>query len=71
MMRDQHTNEEGERTEGPATAAGDAIARLAAEGRLVRAPNRNLGDLPPPKPQRADGSPTLSELLQELRADRV
>jgi hypothetical protein len=74
MARDQHTNAEGDRTERhttPAAPVGHAIARLADEGRLVRAPSRNLGDVPPPKPPRADGSPTLSELLHELRADRV
>ena len=54
----------------PVTSAGSALARLAAQGRLAQTGKRNLGELPPPAPARPGERP-LSEILDELREDRI
>jgi hypothetical protein len=42
---------------------------LVAQGRIARLAQGNLADLGPPPP-RAEGEPSLSEILDELREDR-
>jgi len=44
------------------------MGRLLLSGRVMRPATRSLGDLPPPL--RLDLKATLSEILQEQRADR-
>ena len=46
------------------------VARLAREGRIARVGTGNLADLPPPLPAPAGERP-LSEILDELREDKV
>lgn len=48
----------------------DVIARLSREGRIARAATGNLADLPPPPPG-PPGEKSLSEILQELREDKI
>ena len=52
------------------SAAGDVIARLVREGRIVRVGRGNLADLgmPPPAP---GGAMSISDALQELREDTI
>ena len=54
----------------PLAPANDALARLAAEGRLAQIGRGNLSDLGPPPPP-APGARPLSEILDELREDRI
>jgi prevent-host-death family protein len=51
-------------------AEDDVIARLARQGRIARVATRNLADLPPPPPTPPEARP-LSEILDELREDRI
>jgi prevent-host-death family protein len=53
----------------PLPPANSALARLVAQGRIARLAQGNLADLGPPPP-RAEGEPSLSEILDELREDR-
>lgn len=53
----------------PLGAEEDPIARLAAEGRIVRRSTRDLLDVKP-LPRRKGDRP-LSEILEELREDTV
>lgn len=46
------------------------IARLVAEGRIVRVGKGSLADLPPPPP-RPPGMPSPSRILDELREDTI
>lgn len=46
------------------------IARLVREGRVARVGVGNLADLPPPPPV-PPGSRPLSEILDELREDKI
>lgn len=48
----------------------DVIARLVREGRIARVATRDLADLPPPLPPRP-GSRPLSDVLDELREDKI
>jgi prevent-host-death family protein len=52
----------------PLPEAMTPLGRLLLSGRVLRAATRNLADLPPPL--RLDLKPTLSEILQQQRADR-
>lgn len=52
----------------PLVAADDPVARLVAAG-AVRAPSRRAADLPPP--MSLEGEEALSEVLDDLRRDRV
>jgi prevent-host-death family protein len=52
------------------TAEDDVIARLVRQGRIARVATRSLADLPPPLPPRP-GSRPLSEVLDELREDKI
>jgi prevent-host-death family protein len=52
----------------PLAAAPTVLTRLVAEGRAT-APTRSLGELPPPRHVRLDRP--LSELLDELRGERL
>lgn len=54
----------------PLTSANSALARLAAQGRLAQIGKGNLSELPPPPPARPGERP-LSEILDELREDRI
>lgn len=54
----------------PLRGEADPIARLEAEGRIVRRATRSVSDLPPPLEPRPGERP-LSELLDELREDRL
>ncbi len=51
-------------------AAGGVIARLLAEGRIARVGRGNLADLGPPPPA-PPGARPLSEILEELREDKI
>jgi prevent-host-death family protein len=53
----------------PLPKQGGLIDRLIAEGRAKPATG-NIADLPTPRPL-PPGSPSLSEILDELREDRV
>lgn len=46
------------------------IARLRREGRIARIATRDLADLPPPA-QAPPGAPPLSEILDELREEKI
>lgn len=48
----------------------DVIARLVREGRVVQVGRGSLADLPPPPPA-PPGSRPLSEVLDELREDKI
>lgn len=48
----------------------DVISRLVREGRIARVGSGSLADLPPPPPARPGARP-LSEILDELREDKV
>ena len=48
----------------------DVITRLAREGRIARIGRGSLADLPPPLPA-PPGSRPLSEILDELREDKI
>lgn len=48
----------------------DVISRLEADGRIVRRARRDLSDLGP-VPKRPPGARPLSEVLDELREDRI
>ena len=51
----------------PVPERGSPAARLAAEGRLTRA-TRDLAALgPPPRVRLAAGTPSLSEILRQMR----
>lgn len=52
----------------PLPEAMTPLGRLVLEGRVLRPATRSLADLPPP--MRFDLKPTLSEILQQQRADR-
>ena len=54
----------------PPPPVDDPIARLVAEGRIVRQATRSFADLPPPiKP--SPGARPMSEILDEIREDRI
>ena len=53
----------------PLPEEDDILEHLIAIGEATRAEG-NLLDLPPPEPSRIPGPP-LSEILDELRADRI
>ncbi|MCP9485453.1 MAG: type II toxin-antitoxin system prevent-host-death family antitoxin [Gaiellaceae bacterium MAG52_C11] len=48
----------------------DVIARLVRHGRIARVGRGSLADLPPPPPA-PPGTRPLSEILDELREDKV
>lgn len=52
-------------------ARGGAIARLAAQGRLVRAGREPLSALTVPEPHPYGGSISVSEALEQVREDRL
>jgi prevent-host-death family protein len=54
----------------PLPKGGDPIARLEAQGRIARRATRRISDLPPPL-EPAPGARPLSEILEELREDRL
>lgn len=54
----------------PIPPASDVMARLLREGRIARVGRGNLADLPPPLPA-PPGSRPLSEILDELRGDKI
>jgi len=53
----------------PLAPENDLIARLVAEGQIVRVASGNLADLEPPPPSK--GGSSISEALQELREDKI
>ena len=53
----------------PATEEMSVLDRMVAEGRAI-APTGSLRDLPPPRPL-PPGSPSVQEILDEIRADRL
>jgi prevent-host-death family protein len=53
----------------PATEEMSVLDRMVAEGRAI-APTGSLRNLPPPKPL-PEGSPSIQEVLDEVRADRL
>lgn len=48
----------------------DVISRLVREGRIARVGIGSLADLPPP-PAASPGARPLSEILDELREDKI
>jgi len=54
----------------PLPPTNDALARLVAEGRIARVGRGNLADLGPPPPA-PPGARPLSEVLDELREDKI
>ena len=54
----------------PLPTVDDVIDRLARAGRIVKMGTGNLADLPPPRPRR-EGEPSISDVLQELREDKI
>ncbi len=54
----------------PLSPKNDALARLVAQGRIARVGRGNLADLDPP-PAAPAGAKPLSEVLDELREDRI
>ena len=55
---------------GPLAGADDVVARLARAGRIARMGSGSLASLPSPPPAEP-GSRPLSEVLEELREDKV
>jgi prevent-host-death family protein len=53
----------------PITDDDDPITRLERQGRIVRRGRRNLADLPPPL--KLELERPLSELLEEMREERL
>ncbi len=53
----------------PPSAAVTRLERLAAQGLVTRA-RKSIRDLPAPRPL-PPGSPSVAELLDDLRADRL
>jgi prevent-host-death family protein len=53
----------------PAAEELSGLAKLRAEGR-IRLATRKISDLPPPLPRQPRERP-LSEILDEMRADRI
>jgi prevent-host-death family protein len=53
----------------PLPRADDVISRLEAEGRIARRATGDLADLGPPLPN--DSGVSLSEILDEVREDRI
>jgi len=54
----------------PLPKGADPIARLDAQGRIVRPATRRISDVPPPLEPPAGARP-LSEILEELREERL
>lgn len=54
----------------PLPKEADLVARLEAEGRLARRPTTRVRDLPPPL-KRPPGARPMSEILDEIREDRI
>ena len=54
----------------PLPSGDSVIARLVREGRIARIGKGNLADLPPPLPAEPGARP-LSEVLDELREDKI
>ncbi len=54
----------------PLPGRSTALERLGAEGRVRLGTGRNLADLGPPLPATGAG-PTLTEVLDEVREDRI
>ena len=54
----------------PLPPEDDVLARLVAQGRIARVGKGSLSDLGPP-PSRREGEPSISEVLQELREDKI
>ncbi len=54
----------------PLSTGDDVIDRLVRAGRISKVGKGNLADLPPPPPRPPDARP-LSEILDELREDRI
>jgi prevent-host-death family protein len=54
----------------PLAPEDDVLARLVAQGRIARVGKGSLSDLGPPPPRR-EGEPSISDVLQELREDKI
>lgn len=54
----------------PLRHAEGVVARLVREGRIARVATRDLAELPPPPPT-PPGARPLSEILDELREDKI